>query len=394
MANIQPRSNGSYFFTVSTGRGPDGKYGRETMTYKPEGKFTPKQLEKNVQAAYMKFEEEVKSGLYIKPDKMIISKFSDIWLQKYAEAELGEATIANHVGRINNHINPAIGLVELSKIKSIHIIDLLQSLKRKDGSEKPLSVRAKADVYLTLKNIFKYAVKWGFILRDPMDQVDKPKDKGTVKKTDNFYDEDEIRNLLLTAEKTLPHWRVFITLALAVGMRRSELLGLEWSNIDLEKGELDVRQAIVRGRSGSVIKGTKNSSSFRLVSLSSSLIKELKEYKLHWRKERFRMGDKWIEEEREWLFCNEDGTHFYPTTPTTWWNRFTSKAGVRHIRLHDLRHTAATILIARGNHAKIISERLGHSKIDTTMNIYGHALRSADRAAADSIDDLFTRTGE
>lgn len=120
-------------------------------------------------------------------------------------------------------------------------------------------------------------------------------------------------------------------------------------------------------------------------------MQELKEYKLHWKKERFRMGDKWLEEEREWLFCNENGKHFYPTTPTLWWGRFTQRAEVRHIRLHDLRHTSATLLIAQNIHAKIISERLGHSRINTTMDVYGHALRSADRKAADSMDNLFAK---
>lgn len=101
------------------------------------------------------------------------------------------------------------------------------------------------------------------------------------------------------------------------------------------------------------------------------------------------MGDKWTEHEREWLFCKEDGKHFYPTTPTKWWREFTERAGVRYIRLHDLRHTPTTLLIAKGVHAKIISERLGHSSIKITMNTYGHALLSADAAAGNTFESLF-----
>jgi integrase len=97
------------------------------------------------------------------------------------------------------------------------------------------------------------------------------------------------------------------------------------------------------------------------------------------------------EKEYEWLFCNEDGTHFYPTTPTTWWRRFTKRAGVRFIRLHDLRHTSATLLINQGVHAKIISERLGHSDIRVTMNTYGHAFQKADQEAANKLDSLFVK---
>ncbi|MGG1811014.1 MAG: tyrosine-type recombinase/integrase [Bacillota bacterium] len=99
----------------------------------------------------------------------------------------------------------------------------------------------------------------------------------------------------------------------------------------------------------------------------------------------------WIEHEHEFVFCNENGKHYYPTTPTTWWKRFAERSGVRFIRLHDLRQTSATLLINKGVHAKIISERLGHSNIRITMDTYGHALQTADQEAANKLDSLFTR---
>ncbi len=101
------------------------------------------------------------------------------------------------------------------------------------------------------------------------------------------------------------------------------------------------------------------------------------------------MMDMWEETEHEFLFCNENGRPFYPTTPTTWWRRLLETAGVRYIRLHDLRHTSATLLINQGVHAKIISERLGHADIRITMDTYGHALKKADQEAADKLDGLF-----
>ncbi|WP_342743634.1 tyrosine-type recombinase/integrase [Halobacillus massiliensis] len=116
---------------------------------------------------------------------------------------------------------------------------------------------------------------------------------------------------------------------------------------------------------------------------------DLKTFRTEWMIGRMKVGDLWTEKEHEFLFCNENGHHFYPTTPTTWWRRFTKKAGVRFIRLHDLRHTSATTLINQGIHAKIISERLGHSDIRITMDTYGHAIRAADQEAANKMDEAF-----
>src|SRR5690625_2569679 len=101
-----------------------------------------------------------------------------------------------------------------------------------------------------------------------------------------------------------------------------------------------------------------------------------------------RIQHKCTEKEHDWVFFNENGRYFYPDTPSRWWKRFLKRKKIRHIRLHDLRHTSATLLIAQNVHAKIISERLGHKKISTTMDIYGHALPIADREASEKLDSI------
>lgn len=102
------------------------------------------------------------------------------------------------------------------------------------------------------------------------------------------------------------------------------------------------------------------------------------------------MSDKWAEKEKSWVFCNEDGAHFYPTIPSTWWKRFTERTGFKYNRLHDIRHTSASLLIAQNIDAKVISERFGHSSIRITMDTYGHVLRTAEKIARDSYEGLFT----
>lgn len=392
MANIRPRGEKSFVLTVEAGYDANGKRERRYKTIKLEDKAllkTKKKLNDYLEAEYHKFKTEVEAGEYIAPEKLTLELFVTDWETKYAVKELAETTLANYLSHIKNHILPAIGHMMLIQIKPMHIINLLDEAKRADGSDKLLSERTKQDIYLALRNIFERAVEWKIIKDNPVNTVKKPRINEDQEV--NVYDEDEISALFIAAENEPFHWRMFLTLVLAAGLRRSEALGLEWPMVNFDKGTIDIKQAITKGRKGPVIKGPKSKKSKRLISLPSSVINEFESYHLHWKKEKMKMRDMWVEEKYNWVFCNEDGTHFYPDTPTTWWTRFTKRVGVRYIKLHDLRHTSATLLINQGVHAKIISERLGHSDIRVTMNTYGHVLRKADQEAANKLDGLFTK---
>ncbi|MCR8660174.1 site-specific integrase [Paenibacillus endoradicis] len=209
------------------------------------------------------------------------------------------------------------------------------------------------------------------------------------------YDQDEVQQLLAALQKEPYHWRMMITIALTTGMRRGELLGLEWKYIDWKNGTIDVRQSLVHALKGEVtVKEPKTKKSSRLISLPPSVLEELRDYYLYRMKERDKMGDAYNGKDNsghEWkfVFSHADGSPFHHERPYQWFRKFRKSVGLRPIRFHDLRHTSATLLINQGVHAKIISERLDHGDITTTMNIYGHALRSADQAAADKFEVLF-----
>ncbi|MBT2680011.1 site-specific integrase [Bacillus sp. ISL-35] len=392
MANIRKRGENSFILTVETGYDSKGRRKRRYKTIKVEDKSllkTTKKLRDYLDVEFHKFKTEVQAGEYIAPEKLTLETFVVDWEEKYASRELAETTLANYLSHIRNHILPAIGHMRLDQVKPLHIINMLNDMKRKDADDKPLSERTKQDTYLTIRNIFERAVEWQIIKDNPVKNVKKP--RITEEKDLIVYDEDEIESLFISVENEPFHWRMFLTLILAAGLRRSECLGLEWSKLDLDKGTVDITQVITKGRNGAVIKGPKSKKSKRLLSLPESVVEELKFFQLQWKKEKMRMRDKWIEKDRQWVFCNEDGTHFHPDTPTTWWTRFTKRADVRYIKLHDLRHTSATLLINQGVHAKIISERLGHSDIRVTMNTYGHVLRKADQEAANKLNGLFSK---
>lgn len=198
--------------------------------------------------------------------------------------------------------------------------------------------------------------------------------------------------MLHALQKEPYHWRMLITVALTTGLRRSELLGLQWKHIDFNTGVIDVRQTMIHALKGEVIvKQPKTKKSARTVALPSYVLEELKEYYSYKIKEKNDIGDAWRGGEWFFLFSHSDGQPFHQESPYQWFRQFVIKNGFRYIRFHDLRHTSATILINQGVHAKIISERLGHGSIMTTMNIYGHALRTADQAAANKFESLFTK---
>jgi integrase len=391
MASIQKRGHNSFMLVVEAGYTPKGKRIKRTRTIKVDETLlkTTKRLRDYLNSELVKFKTEVEAGEYIAPEKMTLENFVNEWEKKYASKELSETTLLSYLSHIRNHILPVLGHKRIDQIKPVHIISMLDEIKRVNDANKPLSMRSKQDVYLAIRNIFERAVEWQIIKSNPAKNVKKP--KVTSQKEISVYDEEEIEALFTAAAEEPFHWRVFLTLALAAGLRRGENLALEWPKVNLDEGTIDISQIIVKGLNGAIIKDPKTKRSKRIVSLPSSVIEELKLFKLHWKKEKLKLGELWIENEHEWLFCNLDGTHFYPTTPTTWWRRFTKRANVRFIRLHDLRHTSATLLINQGVHAKIISERLGHSDIRVTMNTYGHALQKADQEAANKLDSLFAK---
>jgi len=395
MASIEKRGKNSWRLVVEAGYDTNGKRIKRTKTIRIEDPAllkTTRKLREYLEEELLKFKLEVEAGEYIAPQKMTLSAFVEEWEKKYAVKHLSESTLETYIGHINNHILPALGHMRLDQVKPMHVVNFLDTLTRKDGKEKELSVGTIQYIYRVLRNIFSRAVEWKLIKENPVASIKRPSEKG--RREVNVYDEEEVTMLLEAAQNEPFMWRMFITLALAAGMRRGELLGLEWGHVDLEKGVIHVKQELIMGRNANpILKPHTKNKKTRVVSISPSVVEELKEYKRHWKKEKLKNMEIWKEFEHEFLFCKNDGTHLYPTTPTAWWRKFTERSGVRYIRLHDLRHTSATLLINQGVHAKIISERLGHADIRITMDTYGHALQSADREAANKLDALFRKKG-
>ncbi|WP_374187291.1 tyrosine-type recombinase/integrase [Priestia aryabhattai] len=382
--SIEKRGKDSWRLVYSLGFDPNGKRLKKTKTVKGITK-------REAQKLLAQFITEIEAGEYIAPEKMRFSAFVEEWKSKYAETHLSPNTLVTYLLHLKNRIIPYFGEMKLDQIKAMHILNFLKSLEteglRKDGKAGTLSTSTIEYNHRILKNIFNRAVEWQLIKKNPMENIKKPK---RIQKETSVYDSSEAELLMSCLQKEEMMWNVIIKIAITTGLRRGELLGLEWKYVDLEKGTLQVKQALSYVNRKHIIREPKTKNSIRTVTLPEALVDELKKYKSAWNRKRLKASDLWEGGQYQFLFISWHGKPLHPSSITTWWRRFVNRHKLRYIRFHDLRHTSATLLINSGVHAKTISSRLGHADIRTTMNIYGHALQEADREATKHFDNLFT----
>ncbi|MEC0110467.1 site-specific integrase [Paenibacillus taichungensis] len=400
MASIQKRGKSSFLLVVEVGEDTRGKRDKHTKTVRVEESLlkTPKKLRDHLNEELMKFKIEVESGVYIRLDTMKFSSFVDEWKVKFLEKHLESTSQLNYLFHLNKRILPYFGHMQINKIKPLHIESYLDELskskKEKHSTEKEDKLGSATLVYnfRVLRSIFIKAKEWKVIQQNPMDGVKKPKEK---QKEVEVYSEDEVSILFDLLENEEIFFQALIYLATTTGMRRAELLGLEWKHIDFKNGIIDIKQSIPMFKDGApVIKDPKNKGSKRRVVIPPIVLNKLEEFKKKSQKDQLSSEDVWLGGEHRFLFAHDNGIPYYPHNLTDRWIAFHKKNkehGLKYIRLHDLRHTSATLLINSGVHAKIISSRLGHSKIGTTMNVYGHVIESADRTAADKFEGIFSK---
>ncbi len=235
-----------------------------------------------------------------------------------------------------------------------------------------------------ISSICTFAVYQNIIMVNPCTRVKPPR---VCKKEAEYLDEEETNKLLNALQTTAEPFRTAIQLLLFTGMRRGELCGLEWQDVDFDKGILRVCRTLLYTSETGVFEDTpKNYSSVRSIRISEYVVELLREYKKWQEDQSKRLGTKWIGSTK--IFTNEFGAPLHPSTTTRWFANFNEKNGLKKIPLHSLRHTSATLLIMSGVPVNVVSKRLGHNNTSTTMSIYTHVLRSADALAAEALDNV------
>ena len=239
-----------------------------------------------------------------------------------------------------------------------------------------------------ISSILACAVQWQIIFSNPCDRVKPPK----VSKPDPKYlDENQARHLIECLQDEGVQFRVMIELLMFTGLRRGELLGLEWSDIDFDNKVIQVRRnSLYLPNKGTFEDETKTAGSERAFKVSQDVINLIKEQRAYQAAQRLKCGDQWQNSDR--LFTSWNGAPLNPTYLTSKFRRFKEKHGIEGISIHGLRHTNATLQIAAGTPLTTVAHRLGHANASTTTRIYAHAIKSADEAAAEAIANILSPT--
>lgn len=245
--------------------------------------------------------------------------------------------------------------------------------------------------HAVLSSILATAVKWQMIPYNPCERIQPPK---VGHKEVLYLDEKQAGHLLdLVQSDTLQH-QVIVVLALYTGMRRAEICGLEWKDIDFKHSIINVnRSSLYLPEKGIFTDETKNNSSIRPVKVPDYVIQLLKKYRLQQKEQRLKLGDQWQDSGR--ILVQWNGAPIHPSTVTNWFHKFICNSDLPDIHLHSMRHTNITLQIAGGIPITTVAARAGHANSNTTSKIYAHAIKSADEAASQYLENILQpKTGK
>ncbi len=380
MATIRKRGD-SYQIRVSVGYDTKGNHKEQAMTWKPEPGMTQRQIEKELNRQAVMFEEACMHGY--KASAVKFEELSEEWFEEYAKPNLRSTTYERML-QLRHRVYPAIGHLRIDKITARHLQGFVNSLAKEGANEKtgkPLAPKTIRHNLSFISDVFSYAVRMELISDNPCSKVVIP--KGEVKEK-QIYSQEEMELLLTRIMDEPVKYKAFFFLIAYSGFRRSEMLGLEWKDIDFENNIISVRRTSnYTASKGIYTDTTKTKKSQRSLKFSQSVMDLLREYKAEQDEERVKLGTKWQDYDR--LFVKWDGRPMNNNTPYFWLKEFCEANNFRFCDIHSLRHFYASALINEGVDAAAVSGALGHSVISTTTSIYCHVFQQAQARAGDAI---------
>lgn len=322
----------------------------------------------------------LQQGLPLANDVITVEQFLDKWLEDSARPNVRSLTYESYERIIRNHIKPELGRIKLAKLAPHHIQSLINK-KLEEGA----SPRYVQYIHAVLRGALGQAYKWGMIHRNVAKLVDPPR----VRRAEVIpLTPEQARAFLETAKGD--RLEALYCVALALGLRRGEALGLKWEDINFETGTLRVNHSLQWPKGGGwVLVEPKTARSRRNIRLPQVTLTALIKHRKRQVKERLLVGDRW--EDFGFVFTTGKGT------PLMGWNvakrsfkPLLKKAGLPDIRFHDLRHTAASLLLAQGVQPRVIMETLGHCSISLTMDVYSHVMPIMQKEAAEKMQEILS----
>lgn len=385
MATIRKRGD-SYSIIVSCGYDTNGKHKEQAMTWKPEPGMTKRQIEKELQRQAVLFEESVAHGY--KTTAVKFQDFAEEWFKEYAKLNL-RSTTYERMSQLTHRVYPAIGHLRMDKITARQLQGFVNSLAKEGANEKtgkPLAPKTIRHNLSFISDVFSYAVKMDLLSDNPCRKVTIPKGEVMEKP---IYSQEEMELLLTRISGEPTKYRAFFFLIAYSGFRRSEMLGLEWKDVDFEHNVITIKRTsnYTAGR-GTYTDTTKTKRSQRVLKISPYIMDILKELKDEQDEEALRLGDKWVETDR--LFVKWNGEPMNNQTPYGWLKEFCEKNELPFYGIHSFRHFAASALISAGLDVTTVSGALGHCNSGTTLNVYSHMFRNAQARVAQAMDGVFS----
>lgn len=369
--SIRKQGEGTYQIEVYLGRDPKtGKRIRDTVT------FIGKQKEAEKEERRLLRERDL--GLYIAPSNETVNEYLTRWLRDYAKPNVAGTTYEGYSRTIERYVKPHLcdgADIVLRKVRPEHIKALYATLREqpaRNGGK--LSGHTVLHVHRVLHLAFRDAVLERSLAVNPCDAVKAPKREDKEMKT---ITEAQTARLLQGLQGTRYHVPVLV--AVTCGLRRGELLGLRWRDVDLDAKTLSVTQALEQTKAGISTKTPKTRKSKRQVVIPAMVVQALKVHKADQNAHRLEQGNTW--KDHDLVFPAPDGSPFSPSYFSRMFTYHARRLGI-DCRLHDLRHSHATQMLRQGVHPKIVSERLGHSKVGFTLDTYTHVLEGMDAQAA------------
>lgn len=374
----------SWKFVVDVGR--DAKGRRQQV--QRSGFATKREAER----ALRELLQAVDSGRYVERSRVSVAEFlREAWLPT-VRRDLRETTWVGYRAELELNVIPRLGGIPLQQLNAVHLNRLygyLLTEGRKDGKG-GLSRKSVRYVHTIVRKALADAMRWGLLERNVADLADAPRLTGTSARHIRAWTPEQLRSFLdhVAGDRLYAAW----LLAATTGMRRGEVLGLPWQDVDLDVQRLAVRQTLVMVKSAARYSEPKTRRSRRTIDLDDVTVSALRDWREFQDKERQAWGAAW--KNLGLVFTREDGSAIYPDGWTGTFERHVRQAGLPRIRLHDLRHTHATLMLKGGVNPKVVSERLGHHSAAFTLDVYSHVIPGMQADAARRVSHLIFPTAE
>lgn len=337
---------------------------------------------KEAERALAEIVKRKQDGDYRSPDRITLADYlNDRWLP-LKKSQLSRSTFDSYRNNVRLHVAPRIGSIQLRQLQPEDLDTLYAELLvdgKLNGAGGGLAPKTVRNIHGMIRKALADAHRKGTVLRNVADLADPPKVRNGGARDHQVWSADELRGFLGVIEDSV--WFAPIYLKANTGMRRGELLGLTWRNLDLDEARLVVDQQLLSVDYEAEIGAPKTSTSRRTIDLDPRTVAVLRTWRRVQLEQQMSSGTR---NDDDFVFTHPDGGPVHPDRFSKVWDQLVAEHGIRRIRLHDLRHTHASILLKANVPVKVVSERLGHSSPAFTMTVYQHVLpgMQADAAAA------------